>query len=478
MEKVADFIAQLAELVGSRHVITSESDKQPYLTENRGLYKGKALAVVRPRDATEIVQIVNVCRENGILISPQGGNTGLVGGQIPEVGQRVEPVSAIIISLSRMDTIQFVDTINGAITVEAGVTLQAVQEAAAEAGCLFPLSLASQGSCQIGGNIASNAGGTAVLRYGNMRNLVLGLEVVLPDGTLWNGMSSLRKDNAGYDLKQIFIGSEGTLGIITRAVLKLYPAVRSSTTAFIGLSSPQMALEFFLAAQDQSGEVLSAFEIMPRFGLEMVVKHMGGIDPFAEAHPFYVLIELSSASLFSNTASGMEQILESASKANIINDAVIASCQMQADKIWSLRENMSWAQKYEGGSIKHDVSVPISKVADFINQASDLCQNAMPGIRICAFGHIGDGNIHFNLSQPIGMEIQDFISKWAFFNRIVHDLVVSMGGSIAAEHGIGQLKLNELAFYKDDVSLHLMRSLKNALDPHKIMNMGKVVYPT
>jgi FAD/FMN-containing dehydrogenase len=465
-ENVA-LVQQFVELLGSAYVLTHASDTQSYLTESRELFQGQAFAVLRPLTVSDVSSVVKLCLDAKVSISPQGGNTGLVGGQTPKSG--------IVISLSRMNKIHSVDAINGTITVDAGATLQSVQEAAAQIGCLFPLSLASQGSCQIGGNIASNAGGTAVLRYGNMRDLVLGLEVVLPDGRIWNGLRSLRKDNAGYDLKQLFIGSEGTLGIITKAVLKLHPAIKSSVTAFVGLDSAEAALQFFQRTKNEAAEMLSAFELMPRFGLEMVVQHMGGIDPLKEAHSFYALIELSTASSHINLNAILEPVLDDALNDNLISDAVIASSEAQSKALWSLRENMSWAQKYEGGSIKHDVSVPISKTAEFINQASILCQNKMQGIRICAFGHMGDGNIHFNLSQPIGMDKAHFLSCWTEFNRIVHDLVVSMNGSIAAEHGIGQLKRDELARYKDDVSLDLMRKIKDVIDPKKFMNPNKIV---
>jgi FAD/FMN-containing dehydrogenase len=465
--KTSDITRQLIELLGAQYVLTSPSDMKPYLTENRELFNGAALAIIKPRTATQISTIVHLCKDAGISISPQGGNTGLVAGQTPKNG--------IVISLARMNTIHQADEINSTITVEAGATLQSVQEAATKSGCLFPLSLASQGSCQIGGNIASNAGGTAVLRYGNMRDLVLGLEVVLPDGRIWNGLRALRKDNAGYDLKQIFIGSEGTLGIITKAVLKLYPAIQSRATAFVGLNSVDDALELFQRTRSGAAEMLSAFELIPRFGLEMVLQHMDGVDPLKNPHQFYALVELSSASQTIKVDTLLEKILESALNDKLMNDAVIATNEAQSNVLWSLRENMSWAQKYEGGSIKHDVSVPVSKTADFIKQATILCHNVMQGIRICAFGHMGDGNIHFNLSQPIGMDKELFLSHWARFNRIVHDLVVSMNGSIAAEHGIGQLKINELAHYKDDVSLDLMRRIKVTLDPKNIMNPSKVI---
>ncbi len=467
-DKKPDLIKRFTELLGVNNVLTSSLDMQPYLTENRGLYKGKALAVVKPRTALDTSQVIRICIEAGISISPQGGNTGLVGGQIPKSG--------IVISLARMNIIHDVDAINGTITVEAGATLQSVQEAAAKVGCLFPLSLASQGSCQIGGNIATNAGGTAVLRYGNIRDMVLGLEVVLPNGHIWNGLRSLRKDNAGYDLKHLFIGSEGTLGIVTKAVLRIYPAIKSRVTAFIGLNSPDAALELFQRTRNEATEMLTAFELIPRFGLEMVVQHMGGVDPFNDSHSFYALIELSTASRNIKVNTLLEKILEPALNDKLINDAVIALNEAQSDLLWSLRENMSWAQKYEGGSIKHDVSVPISKVAYFINQATILCHNAMHGIRICAFGHMGDGNIHFNLSQPKDMDKEFFLSHWTKLNRIVHDLVMSLDGSIAAEHGIGQLKLDELTHYTNETSLDLMRKMKAILDPYGIMNPGKVVF--
>ncbi len=464
-----NFINQLVALIGNNNVLISSHDTQPYLTENRGLYHGQTLAVVRPNTTQQVSKIVKLCVEHSVQITPQGGNTGLVGGQIP-IHQ-----NSIILSLSSLNAIRQVDATNGTISVDAGVTLQTVQEAASSAHCLFPLSLASQGTCQIGGTISSNAGGTAVLRYGNMRQLVLGLEVVLPDGRIWNGMRKLHKDNAGYDLKQLFIGSEGTLGIVTGAVLKLYPKIRSRETAFMGLNSPERAFEVYQLVKQQSGETLTAFELMPRFGLEMVIKHMQGVDPFVSPHPFYALIELSTASKHSKLKTILEECLEQALVNTLIQDATIAQNDTQSKNLWSLRENMSWAQKYEGGSIKHDVSVPVSSVPAFIEEASQLCTQIVSGIRICAFGHMGDGNIHFNISQPIGMDKALFLSHWQAFNRVVHDVVVSMEGSIAAEHGIGQLKLKELAHYKDDISLDLMRRMKTMLDPCGLMNKGKVV---
>ncbi len=465
-----NLIEKLVQLLGAKAVLARPEEMQPYLVEGRDLYQGKALAFVRPCNTAEVSKVVSLCHEAGVTITPQGGNTGLVGGQTPSGG--------IILSLSRMNSIRAVDSLNGTITVDAGVTLQSVQEAAARADSLFPLSLASQGSCQIGGNIASNAGGTAVLRYGNMRELVLGLEVVLPDGRIWNGLRSLRKDNSGYDLKQMFIGSEGTLGIITGAVLKLFPKIRSRVTAFVGLATPEAALELFERTRRSAGESLSAFEIMPRFGIEIVVLHMSGnIDPLAQAHAFYTLIELSSASEGINLQATLEEVLGAALEDGLIEDATIGQSEAQSKALWSLREDMSWAQKYEGGSIKHDISVPVASVAKFISEATHACEAMMPGLRVCAFGHMGDGNIHFNLSQPTGMDKAEYLSHWGQFNRVVHDIVMAMEGSIAAEHGIGQLKLEELQHYKDEVSLDLMRVLKHSLDPNNLFNPGKVITP-
>ena len=461
-------LAELSARLGPTGFKLPADDIETYLREDRGLYRGEALAVARPANTDDVSFVMRLCAEAGIKVIPQGGNTGLVGGQMSFGG--------VVLSLERMNAIRNIDKPNGAITVDAGCTLKAVQNAASGVDALFPLSLASEGSCQIGGNISSNAGGTAVLRYGNMRDLVLGLEVVLPDGRIWNGLRTLRKDNSGYDLKQIFIGSEGTLGIVTGAVLKLFPAIRSRVTAFVGCSSVSKALELFHSARQAAGDVLSAFEFMPRFGIEIVVRHAAGkTDPLSEPHAFYALVEFTSIVADSNLQERMELWLQSAMTDNLLEDATIGASEAQSSALWALREEMSWAQKPEGGSIKHDVSVPVARVAEFVTRGTDLCEQAMPGIRVCAFGHMGDGNIHFNLSQPVGMDKAAFLSHWERFNRIVHDLVVSMDGSIAAEHGVGLLKLGELARYKDDVSLDLMRTLKRALDPLAVLNPGKVV---
>ena len=354
--------------------------------------------------------------------------------------------------------------------------------AASGAGCrrrcgyLFPLSLASEGSCTIGGNLATNAGGTAVLRYGNTRELTLGLEVVLADGRIWNGLKGLRKDNTGYDLRDLFIGSEGTLGIITAAVLKLSPSPQARVTAFVGCASPQHALKLFNEVRDRAGEQLTAFEYIPDFGLEIVLKHRpASIRPLAERHCSYALVELTSPRVDADLRGILEGVLATALEEGTISDAALGESSAQNAALWGLRENLSEVQRLEGGSIKHDVAVPVSRVAEFIDAATEACEAAMPGVRVCAFGHFGDGNIHFNLSQPLAMTKEAFLDEWSRFNRIVHDLVSRMNGSIAAEHGIGLIKRDELAHYKDPVALDLMRAIKQTLDPRNILNPGKVV---
>ena len=455
--------------LGPSHVLTAGSDIESALVETRGLYRGAGDRSRASRRTTEEVAFtVEQCARAGIAIVPQGGNTGLVGGGVPFGG--------IVLSLSRLDRVREIDPVNGTITVEAGCILQTVQETAAKAGYLFPLSLASEGSCTIGGNLATNAGGTAVLRYGNTRELTLGLEVVLADGRIWNGLKGLRKDNTGYDLRDLFIGSEGTLGIITAAVLKLSPAPKSRVTAFIGTASPDRALTLFNRLRDTVGDQLTAFEYMPEFGLELVLKHRpGSVRPLTEHAPSYALIELTSPLANANLREHLEEILARALDDGTIADAVIAESEAQNLALWGLRENLSEVQSLEGGSIKHDVAVPVSRVAEFIGVATRACEAAMPGVRVCAFGHFGDGNIHFNLSQPVDMDRKAFLAEWARFNRIVHDIVNGMNGSIAAEHGVGLIKRDELAHYKDPVALDLMRAIKRTLDPRNLLNPGKVV---
>jgi len=465
-----DLLTVLAARLGAAHVLTEPADMAAYLAEQRGLYQGRARAVVRPGTTDEVAWVVRECAARGVAIVPQGGNTGLVGGAVAQ--------GEVILALGRLDRIRELDAVNGTITVEAGCVLKTVQEAAERAGRLFPLSLAAEGSCQIGGNLATNAGGTAVLRYGNARDLVLGLEVVLADGRVWHGLNGLRKDNTGYDLKNLFIGSEGTLGIITAAVLKLFPKPRTQVTALLGCASPQHALRAFERLQAQAGEALTAFEFMSRFSLEIVFRHIAtGSRPLRGDHAAYALVELSSPDPRADLEGRLEAVLGEALRDGVIEDVAIASSETQNRALWQLRENVPEAQKREGGSIKHDVAVPVSRVADFIDAATVACEHAMPGLRVCAFGHFGDGNIHFNLSQPVGMDKAEFLARWEDFNRIVHDIVADMRGSISAEHGIGLLKREELRRYKDPVALALMRSVKQALDPRNLLNPGKVLPP-
>ncbi|WP_238119649.1 MULTISPECIES: FAD-binding oxidoreductase [unclassified Xanthobacter] len=466
--RVATLLERVAARIGAPHVVTDPQEIAPHLVEGRGLFHGATPALLKPGSTEEVAFIVATCVELGLPLVPQGGNTGLVGGQVP--------FGAILMSLGRLNRIRSLDATDLTVVAEAGCTLHQVQQAAAEADCLFPLSIASEGTCQIGGNLSTNAGGTGVLRYGNMRELAFGLEVVLPDGRIWNGLSRLRKDNTGYDLKDLFIGAEGTLGIITAASLRLFPAPRQRATSFVGLADAHAALALFNRLRNVAGDALTGFEIMPRIGLEMVLKHMPGTTrPLTGEHEFYILAELTSTRRDDDLAGLVEGVLADAFEAGEVEDAVIAASEAQAQALWKLRETLSDAQKFEGGSIKHDVSVPVSRVPEFIVEASRLCVEHMPGLRPCPFGHMGDGNIHFNLSQPIGMDKQAYLDTWEEFNRLVHDLVASMGGSISAEHGIGYLKRDELPLYKDPVALDVMAALKRTLDPRDLLNPGKVL---
>lgn len=464
-------LERLIEIVGPAACISDAGAMAPYLHEERGLYRGRAALVVRPATTAELAQVVATCAAARIAIVPQGGNTGLCGGAAPH-----EDASEIIVSLGRMNKIRAVDPINFTMTVEAGCILADVQRAAAEQNCLFPLSLGAEGSCQIGGNIATNAGGINVLRYGNTRDLLLGMEVVLPDGRVWNGLRALGKDNTGYALRQLFAGSEGTLGIITAAVLKLYPRPRETATAMCALKSLEDATTLLNRARALSGDAVTAFEVIPRIGLEMCMKHIAGVtDPLDAPHPWYVLLEFSTSRPDAGVRGSFETLLETAFGEEIITDAVIAESLEQRNNLWRIRESLPEAQKHEGGSIKHDVAVPVSSVPEFIAQGVALIARHFPGARPVPFGHLGDGNIHFNISQPVGAEKAAYLAQWGEMNRLVHDLVVSMNGSFSAEHGIGRLKVGEMKHYKDPVELDLMRRVKRALDPDNLMNPGKVV---
>jgi FAD/FMN-containing dehydrogenase len=440
----------------------------PHLEEWRSKYKGRSSLLLRPATVEQVSAILAVCNETRTAIVPQGGNTGLVGGQIPFDGE-------VLLSLERMNRIRAVDASNRSMAVEAGVVLAAAHTAAAEHNLIFPLSLAAEGSATIGGNLSTNAGGVNVLRYGMARDLTLGVEVVLADGRILDLMTGLRKNNTGYDLKQLFIGAEGTLGVITAATLKLFPEPVVRATAFVALPSTAAAVQLLTGLQAASGGLISAFELIPRIALELVVKHFTGArDPLATASPFYALVEADSAASFDLNGT-LESALQSAIERGVATDAVTAGSQTQRAELWALRENISEAQKREGASIKHDISVPTSAIAEFLERATAAVQRAIPGARPVSFGHIGDGNIHFNFSAPVHGDPAAFLARWDEIQRIVHDIVREFGGSISAEHGIGVQKRDQLAHYKDPIEMELMRTLKRTLDPNNILNPGKVV---
>jgi len=468
---MTDLIAALRSIVGDSQVLTDESDRAPYEADWRGRYKGRSVCVVRPGTTGEVAAVVSACAERGVAMVPQGGNTGLVGGSVPHAHG-----NEVVINLSRLNRVRAVDPANNTLTVEAGCTLAAVQAIAAEHDRLFPLSLASEGSCQIGGNLSSNAGGVHVLRYGNTRELTLGLEVVLADGQIWNGLRGLRKDNTGYDLKHVFIGAEGTLGIITAAVVKLFPLPRTRAVAWVALATAAEAVNLLGSVREACGERLSAFEIVGRPALELVLKHIPGCaDPLRAQADCYALIELTDPAADADLQEVLQTALSVEMDAGRISDAVLAASEAQSRSLWALRENISEAQRIEGISIKHDISVPVSSIPEFLACADAALRDAFPDLRIVAFGHAGDGNLHYNISKPAATENADFIAQTPAVNRIVHDIVADLGGSISAEHGLGQLKREEITHYKSPVEMALMRSIKQALDPRGLMNPGKVL---
>jgi FAD/FMN-containing dehydrogenase len=466
-----DTLDAFARIVGEEHAIRDSDAMAPYLVEWRDRYHGKAALVLKPGTTEEVSAILARANETRTPIVPQGGNTGLVGGQIPfETGHEV------VVALERLNRVRGIDLASNTMTVEAGLVLASAQQVADSAGRLFPLSLASEGSCQIGGVLATNAGGMSVLAYGNARTLALGLEVVLADGSVWNGLKSLRKDNSGYDLKDLFIGSEGTLGIITAAVLRLYPKPVERVTAMAGLSQPERAPAFFARALARAGAALTAFELLPRIGVEFVLKHGHGVrDPFPAPHAWYLLFELTSPREGEDLASLAETVLAQGLDAGEIEGAVIATSLAQAQELWRLRHLMSEVQRSEGGSIKHDVAVPVARVPELISRANQLVELMIPGARPVPFGHLGDGNVHYNVSQPPGMERAIFLSHWEALNAAVHEIVLDLGGSISAEHGIGRLKRDLLLHAKQAVELDLMRKIKAAFDPNNILNPGKLL---
>jgi FAD/FMN-containing dehydrogenase len=465
---MSGILERFAKIVGDKYAIRDPAAMAPHLTEPRELYRGRAAAVLKPGSTEEVAAILRLASETETPVVPQGGNTGLVGGQI-SFDER-----AVVLSTVRLDNIREIDLATNSMTVEAGVVLQRAQEAAAAQGRLFPLSLGAEGSATIGGNLSTNAGGTQVLAYGNARDLVLGLEVVLADGRVWRGLRKLKKDNTGYDLRHLFVGAEGTLGVITAAVLKLFPAPRAVETAFVGVNSPADALALLTLAEARAGAPVTGFELIQRIGLGFVLKHLPGArDPLRAAHPWYVLIEASSPG--DGFRPAFEEMLAAASGQGLIADAAIAASERERGDFWRLRTAISDLQKPEGGSIKHDVSVPVSTVPAFLDEAIAAVAKLIPGARPVVFGHLGDGNIHFNLSQPLGADKDKFLARWEEVNRLVHGTVAKYAGSISAEHGIGVLKRELLPGVKDATELELMRAIKRTLDPKGILNPGKVL---
>jgi FAD/FMN-containing dehydrogenase len=461
-------ISRFAAIVGEKHAITDPQAQLPYLVEMRDMYRGHTPLVLRPGSVAEVAAILKLANATRTAVVPQGGNTGLVGGQVPLNGE-------LLISLNRLDRIREVDAVSNTMTCEAGVTLARAREAAAAADRLYPQLLPSDGTCTIGGNLSTNAGGTAALAYGIARAHTLGIEVVLSDGRVLDNLNKLKKDNTGYDLKNLFIGAEGTLGIITAAVLRLVPRPRSVETAFAGVPSPAAALDLLGLAEEQTAGGVTSFELMLREGIELVLRHGSGCrDPLDEPHPWYVLIELSSQTRTGLRAS-MEEILAEGLECGLVADATIAGNLDQAKMFWRIREMFGEVQRHEGGSIKHDISVPVAAVPAFIAEANAAVTKLIPGSRPLPFGHLGDGNIHYNVTQPVGADKGEFLGHWGEINAAVFAVVAKHGGSISAEHGVGVMKRDLLPKVKDPVALELMHTLKRALDPNGILNPGKVL---
>lgn len=464
-------IDQIKEAVGPKGYTEDIRVMAPYLADWRGNFNGAAPIVVLPKSTAEVSAVVKICAAAGIAMVPQGGNTGLVRGGIP-----TEAGDQIVINLSRMNKVLDVDARSFTLKTEAGATLQSIQEAASEADRLFPLSLAAEGSCQIGGNIGTNAGGIHVMRYGNTRDLVLGLEVVLPNGDIWDGQTALRKDNTGYDLKQLFIGAEGSLGIVTGAVLKLFPAPKAIETAFIGCASAEDALSMLARFREVRGDHLTAFEIFPRQGLELVLKNIPGTrDPLAEEHPWYALVEFWAANAEEPLKDAMEAMLAELLEAGLGSDAAIPATIEQRNALWKLRESFAEALRAEGAGFACDVSVPVASIPEFIARADAAVEALLPGAITVGFGHAGDGNIHYNMGPPAGMGMAELVKLAGGLSRAVHDIVVDLDGSISAEHGIGRQRAPELAHYKDDLSLSMMRGIKASIDPENLMNPGVIL---
>jgi D-lactate dehydrogenase (cytochrome) len=463
-----ELLARFIAIVGEKYAVTDAAEQEPYLVEGRGLYRGTTPVVLRPGSVEEVAAIVRLASATGTAIVPQGGNTGLVGGQISHNGE-------VVVSLKRLGRIREVDVKSNTMTCEAGVILANAQAAAADADRLFPLSLGAEGSCTIGGNLSTNAGGTGAFAYGVARDLVVGLEVVLPDGRVLNALNKLKKDNTGYDLKNLFVGAEGTLGIITAAVLKLYPAPKATEAALVGVPSAEAALSLLELVQERTNRAATSFEIISRIAVEFAVRHGQGVrDPLEEPHPWYVLVQLSSAAE-QDLRTMLEETLEIGMERGLVTDAAVADSIEHRRAFWRLREILPEVQKPEGGSIKHDISVPLAAIPGFLAEAGAAVEALIPGSRPVPFGHLGDGNIHYNVSQPVGADTAAYLARWDEMNAAVYAVVMKHGGSISAEHGVGVMKRKEVAALKDPVAIDVMGMLKRTLDPKNILNPGKVV---
>jgi len=464
-------VTALTDILGADGVLTDAADIEPYLTDHRRLYRGRAAAVALPRSVEQISRLLAYCNDNRIGVVPHGGNTSYCGGATPdESGQQ------IVLSLKRLNRIRNVDPLNYSLVAEAGCILADVQRAADEADRLFPLSLGAEGTCQIGGNLSTNAGGTSVLRYGMIRELVLGLEVVLADGRVLSTLGALRKDNTGYDIKSLFLGAEGTLGVITAATLKLFSKVRTTATAFVAVQSVQAAVELLARLREATGDRVSSFELIPRIGIDLTTRHIPGVkDPFKQHYEWHVLCEITSSRGTDRLDDLLTESLEAALEGNLVLDAVVAQSDREREALWKIRETIPEAQRIDGASLKHDISLPITSLAPFVSKAGDWIRDNVPDGRLVAYGHVGDGNLHFNLNQATGTSPDAFLAQEAPIKRVIHDMVRDFGGSFSAEHGIGRLKVGELERYASPVELDLMRAVKRAFDPNGILNPGKVL---
>ena len=467
----ADFSAQLRELLGADGLLTAAADCAPFLTDHRRLYQGAALAVALPRSVAQVSQLLSLCHARRVGVVPHGGNTSYCGGATADESGR-----QLVLSLRRLNRIRSLEAANYSLVAEAGCVLARVQRAADEADRCFPLSLGAEGSCQIGGNLSTNAGGVSVLRYGMMRDLVLGLEVVLADGRVLPGLSALRKDNTGYDVRSLFLGAEGTLGVITAASLRLFPKIRARATALAAVPEVRAAVELLARLREASSDRVSSFELIPRIGIELTTRHIAGVsEPFDRPYPWYVLCELGASRAADALDAVLEETLGSALTEGVVLDAAVARNERQRAALWKLRESIPEAQRLEGAGLKHDVSVPVGALAEFVTRASQWVSANVPDGLLVAYGHVGDGNLHFNVSAAPGAQRERFLAREEPVRRAIHDLVSEFGGSFSAEHGIGRLKVGELERYTSPVELALMRAVKRAFDPHGIMNPGKVL---